>query len=135
MITRGWDSAMKQFPFRSGPFFDRKFVVLFCFYKSCNLFKFVWVLLSALVERVGVSRMRDFLCLALIHRVAMSVCLSVCPLLMLFFFRSLIALRSHDQFKASDWSTLLHYHTYFLNFYKFWGHKNYIWCWNCVCTK
>ena len=29
--------------------------------KSHNLFKFVSVLLSALVERVGVSRMRDFL--------------------------------------------------------------------------
>ena len=30
------------------------------FYKSRNLFKFVSVLLSASVERVGVSRMRDF---------------------------------------------------------------------------
>ena len=28
--------------------------------KSCNLFKFLLVLLSASVERVGVSRMRDF---------------------------------------------------------------------------
>ena len=29
--------------------------------KSCNLFKFVSVLISASVKRVGVSRMRDFL--------------------------------------------------------------------------
>ena len=46
------------------------------------------------------------------HRVAMSVyisvCLSVCPLFMLFFLCLSLALRSHNQFKASDWSTLLH---------------------------
>ena len=33
--------------------------------KSCNRFKFVSVLLSASVERVGVSRMRDFFTLIL----------------------------------------------------------------------
>ena len=36
------------------------FFVLYLFYKSCNLFKFLLVLLSASVERVGVSRMQDF---------------------------------------------------------------------------
>ena len=41
-------------------FFDCNFFLLFLD-KSRNLFKFVSVLLSALVERVGVSRMRDFL--------------------------------------------------------------------------
>ena len=34
--------------------------------KSCNLFKFVSVLLSASVERVGVSRIRDFFLIYLI---------------------------------------------------------------------
>ena len=36
------------------------FFLIFFKDKSCNLFKFVSVLLSASVERVGVSRMRDF---------------------------------------------------------------------------
>ena len=51
-------------------------------------------------------------------RVAMSVCLSVCLFVCLCvcaiecsFFRGLsLALRSHDQIPASDWSTLLPYH-------------------------
>ena len=41
----------------------QNFLTAFFFFfqdKSCNLFKFVSVLLSASVERVGVSRMRDF---------------------------------------------------------------------------
>ena len=36
------------------------FCGIFFIDKSCNLFKFVSVLLSASVERVGVSRMLDF---------------------------------------------------------------------------
>ena len=36
--------------------------IFFNFFLSRNLFKIVSVLLSASVERVGVSRMRDFLC-------------------------------------------------------------------------
>ena len=36
------------------------FLIIFFKDKSRNLFKFVSVLLSASVERVGVSRMRDF---------------------------------------------------------------------------
>ena len=43
------------------------------------------------------------------HRVAMSVFISVClsiPFPCYFFSGLLMALRSHDQFKASDWSTI-----------------------------
>ena len=39
------------------------FESIFFFDKSCNVFKFLSVLLSASVKRVGVSRMRDFLIL------------------------------------------------------------------------
>ena len=35
--------------------------------------------------------------------------ISVCPLFMSFFLGLSFALRSHDQFKASDWLTLIHY--------------------------
>ena len=41
-------------------FFFLFFLFIFLKDKSCNLFNFVSVLLSASVERVGVSRMRDF---------------------------------------------------------------------------
>ena len=48
------------------------------------------------------------------HRVAMCVCLFVClsdvPLSCDFFRGLSLVLRSHDQFKASNWSTLLQYH-------------------------
>ena len=49
------------------------------------------------------------------HRVAMSVCLPFCvsdPFSCYLFWGLSLALRSHDQFKASHWSTLLHYQTY-----------------------
>ena len=39
------------------------------------------------------------------------VCLSVCAIGCSFFRGLSLALRSHDQFEACDWSTLLHYQT------------------------
>ena len=41
-------------------FLENFFLEIFFLDKLCNSFKFVSVLLSASVERVGVSRMRDF---------------------------------------------------------------------------
>ena len=53
-------------------FFFLDFLNFFFKDKSCNRFKFVSVLLSASVERVGVSRMRDFFYIKLMFRVNMS---------------------------------------------------------------
>ena len=47
--------------FNGGNLSKRKRKIYKYIYKSPNLFKFIFVLLSTSVERVGVSRMQDFL--------------------------------------------------------------------------
>ena len=85
-------------------------------FKKCSLSQFFTCLCNKNIATF--SGCDDFHQLGPLGRVGivvdMSVCLCMeCPLPMRFFLGLSLALRSHDQFEASDWSTLLLFYFFF----------------------